>query len=104
MRHCQDDFVILTLNPYLLLKGEIFMQNREEDDSTATNRNRQLEFLVKAKEQHRIPIMVKANVIGMGVGQRTRRGQIIDELVLKVYVLRKLPKDLLAERDLIPSI
>jgi len=78
------------------------MQNRE-DDSAATNRNRQLEFLVKAKEQHRIPLMVKANVIGMGVGQRTRKGQITDELVLKVYVSRKLPQDLLAENDLIPS-
>ena len=44
------------------------MQNRE-DDSAATNNNRQLEFLVKAKEQHRIALMVKANVIGMGVGQ-----------------------------------
>jgi hypothetical protein len=35
------------------------MQNRE-DDNAATNRNRQLEFLVKAKKQHRIPLMVIA--------------------------------------------
>lgn len=84
------------------MKTETFMEYGE-DDKAATTKNEELEFLAKAKDQHRIPLMVRANVIGIGVGQRTRKGQRTDELVLKVYVLHKLPKDLLAENDLIPS-
>jgi hypothetical protein len=78
------------------------MENREGAGTSAA-KNKQLEFLVKAKEQHRIHLMVKANVIGMGVGQRTRNGEVVDELVLKVYVSNKLPKALLDKKDLIPT-
>src|SRR5918999_441341 len=78
------------------------MQDRE-GNSTIGARNKQLEFLVRAKEEHRLPLMTKANVIGMGVGQRTRKGEVVDELVIKVYVSNKLPKSLLDKKDLIPT-
>lgn len=76
----------------------------DRTDESPVKKNKELETLVNAKQRYRIPLLIKPNVIGMGVGQRTREGITTDELVVKVYVSRKLPKDQLSKEDLIPPI
>jgi len=65
-------------------------------------RRKEIELLVKAKEESRVLLMSKSNVIGIGVGYRKRNGKVTDELVMKVYVSRKLKKDMLSKTDLVP--
>lgn len=44
-----------------------------------------------------------ANVSGLGIGYRTRRGETTDELTLKVYVTRKVAQEYVHKDDLLPS-
>ncbi len=62
-----------------------------------------LELLREAKQEHRLLLMSKPNVVGLGIGLRTRGGRIVDEVCLKVYVASKLPSNLLRKEDLCPS-
>jgi hypothetical protein len=59
--------------------------------------------LAKAKATYRLSLLAKPNVIGMGIGKRIRQANMTDETVVKVYVSRKLPKEILQKKDLIPS-
>ncbi|HID88816.1 MAG TPA: hypothetical protein EYP52_03800 [Anaerolineae bacterium] len=45
----------------------------------------------------------KANVVGVGIGYRQRRGKTVNELAIIVSVTHKVPRDQLAPEDLIPS-
>lgn len=44
-----------------------------------------------AKQSISILLRSKPNVMGIGIGLRTRGGIVQDELVIKVYVFRKAP-------------
>lgn len=63
----------------------------------------EIEIVRQAKAENRVQLMAKPNVIALGVGLRTRSGKITDELVLKVYVRKKIPKNMLNAKDLIPA-
>jgi len=47
--------------------------------------------------------MGKANVVGVGIGLRSRGGERTGEVVLVVMVNRKVPQAHLAPADIIPS-
>jgi hypothetical protein len=65
-------------------------------------RDEEIKLLIEAKEANRLLLMSKPNVIAMGIGLRKRKGEVIDEQVVKVYVSRKIPKEHLDKHDLIP--
>lgn len=55
------------------------------------------------KEIHQEALLAKPNVIGVGVGLRETRGQILDELAVKVLVTQKLPRAGLTAQATVPS-
>ncbi len=48
-------------------------------------------------------LLRKANVVGVGIGYRQRKGRASDELAIIVSVTHKVPRDQLAPEDIIPS-
>jgi hypothetical protein len=54
------------------------------------------------KRAYQEELMAKANVVGVGVGFRTRGGERTDEVALVVMVSRKLPREQLAPQDVLP--
>jgi hypothetical protein len=56
-----------------------------------------------AKVKHEKEIMKRKNVVGVGVGHRMTHGSPTEELCIRVYVEKKLPKSKLSKADLIPS-
>ena len=54
------------------------------------------------KRAHQAELMSKANVVGVGVGFLTRRGQPTDEIALVVMVTQKLPREQLSPEDILP--
>jgi hypothetical protein len=54
------------------------------------------------KRAYQAELMSKANVVGVGVGFLTRRGQPTDEIALVVMVSQKLPREQLAPEDILP--
>jgi hypothetical protein len=62
------------------------------------------ELIARAKEKHRIFLMTRPNVIGMAIGPRKRKGEVVNELAVKVYVSKKLPEDHLLKEHIIPSV
>jgi hypothetical protein len=57
----------------------------------------------EVKARHESQLMKKANVIGVGIGFKQRRGKPTDEIALVVNVTRKLPLSQLAPEDAIPN-
>jgi hypothetical protein len=57
----------------------------------------------KVREAHQSELLAKANVVGVGVGLRTRGGAQIQEVVLVVMVTEKQPRRQLTKQDLIPG-
>jgi hypothetical protein len=57
----------------------------------------------KVKARHETQLMKKANVVGVGIGFKQRRGKPTDEIALVVNVIRKLPLSQLAPEDAIPN-
>ena len=55
------------------------------------------------KRAYQAELMSKANVVGVGVGQRQKGGSKTDEVALVVMVSRKLPLASLAPDDILPS-
>jgi S1-C subfamily serine protease len=53
-------------------------------------------------EQSREGLLKKANVVGVGIGEKTTGGLPVGRLCLKVYVEKKLEKSRLAKSDLVP--
>jgi hypothetical protein len=62
------------------------------------------DLLIRAKDANRLLLRSKPNVIGLDVGLRVKGGKVTKEKVVKVYVSRKIDKQLLPENDLIPSV
>lgn len=54
-------------------------------------------------EQSREELLKKANVVGVGIGEKITGGLPVGRLCLKVYVEKKLKKTLLAKSDLVPQ-
>jgi hypothetical protein len=57
---------------------------------------------IHVKDAHEATLMGKANVLGVGVGMRQRRGQTTEEVAVVVLVRRKVPAAELAAGDVIP--
>ncbi len=55
------------------------------------------------KQAHSDELMAKPNVVGVGVGFRSRGGQPTDSVAIVVMVDRKLPSEQLAPDETIPS-
>ncbi len=56
------------------------------------------------KRAHAADLMKKANVVGVGVGLRQRKGASTGEVALVVMVRRKVPRDQLRPEDVIPDM
>ena len=69
--------------------------NADHDDLTR--------LAVRVKQSHEEELLTKANVLGVGVGLRERRGLRGEQVALVVLVRRKLPVAQLAPDDVIPS-
>lgn len=54
------------------------------------------------KRAYQDELLSKANVVGVGVGFRTHRGERTDEVALVVMVTQKLPRSQLAPGDVLP--
>lgn len=61
-----------------------------------------IRLLRAAKVNYRESLLDKHNVTGIGIGRRKRHGKYEDELVIKVYVKKKLPKYQVAKGNYIP--
>jgi hypothetical protein len=68
----------------------------EDDAALATAR------ASAVKQSYQSELMAKANVVGVGVGYRTRGQKTTDEVALVVMVSQKLPRELLAPEDVLP--
>ena len=82
------------------------MTDQSSDDivrALSKKTDEEIETVRQAKEENRVQLITKSNVIGLGIGLRTRGGKLTDELVLKVYIRSKIPKDMLDAKDLVPS-
>jgi hypothetical protein len=55
------------------------------------------------RQAHEAELMSRANVVGVGVGLRTRGGHREHEAAIIVMVRQKLPRTLLAEADVLPG-
>lgn len=54
------------------------------------------------KAAHEKELLRKANVVGVGIGLRSRDGQPTDELAIVVSVTHKVPLESLRPRDVVP--
>ncbi len=61
-----------------------------------------LEHVKAVRAAHEADLMKKANVVGVGVGLRRKKGQLTDEPAIIVSVTRKLPASQLAPEDIVP--
>jgi hypothetical protein len=64
---------------------------------------RHLERLLQTKEMHRDRLLALPNVFGVATGPRLRGGEYTDELVVQVFVTKKLPESGLSPEERIPS-
>ena len=87
----------------LLLSENWKIKELERLERIKESKPKDFENILKTKEDNRLQLMARKNVIGLGIGLRTRGGKLTDELVLKVFVSQKVPRKLLSEDDLIPS-
>ncbi|MGZ8932947.1 MAG: hypothetical protein ACXW06_06685 [Halobacteriota archaeon] len=59
--------------------------------------------IIRAKKANSLLLRARPNVVGLDVGFRTRRGEVTQERVVKVYVSRKIDASFLSEEQRIPS-
>lgn len=55
------------------------------------------------KAAHEKQLLAKANVVGVGVGLRQRRGKVTDQVCIVVSVRQKVPPEQLSPADRIPA-
>ncbi len=67
------------------------------------DRQTTLEKAQAVKQVYQDVLMSKPNVVGVGIGLRHKAGRRTDEVSLVVMVSRKLPIEMLAPQDVIPS-
>jgi len=63
----------------------------------------QMEQLRRVKTKHEGELMRKANVVGVGIGLRRRRGELTDEPTIVVSVTHKVPRSKLKAEDVVPQ-
>jgi len=63
----------------------------------------QLARVRAVKTAYEKDLLRKANVVGVGIGWRHRRGKPTDELAIIVSVTHKVPREQLDPEDVIPS-
>ena len=61
-----------------------------------------LQQIKKVKAAHQQMLLTKANVVGVAIGYARRDQSTTEQLGLVVMVSQKLPREMLAEKDLIP--
>ena len=61
------------------------------------------EELRVAKAEHEAELLRRANVVGVALGRKVVAGRETGEACIVVFVDRKVPKDALRRRDLVPS-
>ncbi len=61
-----------------------------------------IERLKAIKTAHEADLMRRANVVGVGIGLRQRKGEFTSEPVIVVSVTHKVPLSQLAPGDVIP--
>jgi hypothetical protein len=55
------------------------------------------------RQAHEADLMRRANVVGVGVGLRTRGGRREREVAIVVMVRQKVPRTMLTEADVLPG-
>lgn len=68
----------------------------ERDSHSAYQRAEQV------KQRYQAEILLKANVVGVGVGLRSRQGKLTEEVVIIVMVTQKQTRLELDEEDWVP--
>jgi hypothetical protein len=58
---------------------------------------------IEVKRRHEQELLRKANVVAVGIGYRTRGGELTQEVSIVVSVKAKVPSSKLKARDLIPT-
>ena len=66
-------------------------------------KNAKTKFILQSLEKNESLLLQRANVVGVGIGEKIKSGLPLGRLCLKVYVERKLPKNMLSKQDLIPQ-
>jgi hypothetical protein len=64
--------------------------------------NSDLQSAMSAHSSHEMSLIARADVVGIGVGHRTTKGERTDEPCLKVFVVQKLPSQFLSSQRLLP--
>ncbi|TFH35626.1 MAG: hypothetical protein E4G99_06865 [Anaerolineales bacterium] len=57
----------------------------------------------EVKQRYQAEILAKANVVGIGVGYRSRKRALTEEVAIIVLVTQKQPRTELAAEDIVPS-
>ena len=60
------------------------------------------QYMKRVLEQSREELLKKANVVGVGIGEKITGGLPVGRLSLKVYVEKKIKKSRLAKSDIVP--
>ena len=68
----------------------------ERDSHSAYQRAEQV------KSRYQAEILSKANVVGVGIGLRSRQGKLTEEVAIIVMVTQKQTRAELADEDLVP--
>lgn len=63
----------------------------------------EISSITKSLEANEAQLLQKANVVGVGIGEKIKAGLPLGRLCLKVYVEKKYPKTALAKNDIIPQ-
>ena len=58
--------------------------------------------IAQALQKHQAKILSKANVVGVGIGAKIKDGKPLGRLCLKVYVEKKVRKEKLSRKNLVP--
>jgi hypothetical protein len=78
------------------------MDNEQSPYSPAPIPGAEYQRVERILRQNEKDLMAKANVVGVGIGYRERTLQPTQEISLIVLVSKKLPRALLAAKDIIP--
>lgn len=73
-----------------------------EPDTGDRNTERTFDGVEAIRKRHEQALLVKANVMGVGVGVRMQGGVPTGEVALVVLVKEKVPATQLQEKDVIP--
>ena len=62
-----------------------------------------LQLVSQTLKENENELLAKANVVGVGIGEKIKGGLSTGRLCLKIYVEKKIPKKELSKEDLIPQ-